>query len=668
MLPMLQTVVGMFLGLLLPGYLLARLLRSDLRWAMALPLGLVLLCQIVFWEGLLRVPLTYATILAAGVLLCLVLGVSCWWQELGEPRSVAVAPASARTWRDWRRWWPILALAVFFLIMGYRGWMAPLSGHDTYVRWEWLPKQMLRLQSFSFYPPVSRADFAEYPYPDYVPPLVQFGYFWLYRCWGGVFSELTVFFVLAETLVIGVLAWGLTDRLYGRRAAGLAVCLLLTAPILLWTIAIGQEAGVMVMAMGVCLYALEAGRAQGTWRAAILAGFAVGLAALTREYGGYLLPVALIAAAMQRYRWSRLLGLAGVALLLAGPWYLRNYLRTGNPFCNLAVGSLFPMHPLELRCAAVAPPGHSNLYLLCYFGLAFLQFAGPPLLFALLALRKEWRGRGYLPIAILLTSAIWVLSFYHTAASPSYTERVFAPALLPLACLGAAYLARRWDENRGGLLLPVVLYLGALGLVFALNMAWLHPRQYGWLALWLAVLLLLAIGGERLAGPRVQRLVLLFLLALMISRSAAYMLIFPYRDLRVPPRQWVSAMQYRHVRIPFEKPATDFLLQRAPPGFRVLCTNSYAFVLTHGTSVEMVIAGSPELAFLYDPRLSTAEIAANLRAAGIQALLYYPGSTEAKALDSYPFFAQERPHWQVVYESNICRIYLFPWGQLLPQP
>ncbi len=74
------------LGLLLPGYLLARALNSPFAWTIAFPLSAVLLANTVIIYTCLGIPLRFENALAALVVVCLICAVVWRWHK---PKTLA---------------------------------------------------------------------------------------------------------------------------------------------------------------------------------------------------------------------------------------------------------------------------------------------------------------------------------------------------------------------------------------------------------------------------------------------------------------------------------------------------------------------------------------------------------------------------------------------------
>src|SRR4051794_31925749 len=53
----------LILGLFLPGFFIARYLRTPLSWASGFPFSLLILFHCIFWLGIFHVPITLWTVL-----------------------------------------------------------------------------------------------------------------------------------------------------------------------------------------------------------------------------------------------------------------------------------------------------------------------------------------------------------------------------------------------------------------------------------------------------------------------------------------------------------------------------------------------------------------------------------------------------------------------------
>ena len=142
------------LGLFLPGYFVARQLRHRLWWASAFVISLLVLFHCVFWLGVFRVPITLWTVLP-----CLLAAttVAAWLLRKTAP----VKHEPAAPWDRHDRILLIASAAVGAVLLA-RSAVSPLIGFDTLFRWDFLAQRLLALGTFSFYPPLTPADFRTY--------------------------------------------------------------------------------------------------------------------------------------------------------------------------------------------------------------------------------------------------------------------------------------------------------------------------------------------------------------------------------------------------------------------------------------------------------------------------------------------------------------------------
>jgi hypothetical protein len=180
----------------------------------------------------------------------------------------------------------------------------------------------------------------------------------------------------------------------------------------------------------------------------VSAGLAAALCALAREYGWMAVAAGAATLAWRRFP-SRQIGIfAAVAVAAAAPWYVREWLRTGNPFYSLAVGP-FPVNPIHDGILqfyrTVMHVNDSVVGML--FTLAPLQLvAGIP------GAAMRFRERGYLAAIAALVAAVWLQSVGYTSAGLETSLRVLSPAMAVLSVAAAGALVR-W---RGAAFLAVV--------------------------------------------------------------------------------------------------------------------------------------------------------------------------------------------------------------------
>lgn len=491
-------------GLLVPGWLLGRALRTPAGWTGSFLGSAVILFQVVLGLDAVGLPLTLP-------LLAISLGLVAAGLELVARRSgrapaaaVGPSPPRLRFPEDWPALLPALGgLAAITL----RAVSDPLSGFDTVFRWDFLARQMLTQGSLGFYPPVTDGDFALYGWCDGIAPLVSTLYLWAYHGFGRPEPLATAPVVVGPALLLFGAVAQLATRAGGRAAGGWAVSLLAGSAVLLWGVALGQETGLTALAL-VAMFgflARQAGEPTAAW--VVWAGIAAGVGALAREYGIAFAALGSLALAWQRAdrraHLRFLLAFAAVAL----PWYARVWLKTGHPLFNHDLAGWFPtnsvhrdylhavaeLHGLSLDATVAAPWVTGALLTLAPLGLGF---AG-----GVAGFRRHGAWLGGL-VAVI---GLWLASIHQTSGGFVYALRVLTPALALGAILGGVLLARV-SQPRMRFLLRLVLLTVALdaavrSLHLPVNAAvawWREPagswrefgryaRQWGGLPVWRAV-------------------------------------------------------------------------------------------------------------------------------------------------------------------------------------
>jgi hypothetical protein len=504
---------------------------------------------------------------------------AAWWarrhrRSAAAPDSPASAPDTAGPVPAW--WWlpllPVLAVVV------WRAATQPLFGIDTVFRWNFLAEQMLARGTLDFYPPIQPADHAIYGWPDGIAPAVSCLYVWIYGLAGGARPAATAPLVVLQFGLVVVGVHALARRYFSAAASAWAVALAACSPLLAWAVAMGQETGLTTLAVLALLLYLPRSRAEETTAAVVCAALAAGLGALAREYG-LVLPVFGFALAAARRLSPRAIGTyALVALLVAAPWYARNWVLTGNPVYNLGLGSLFPVNAVHawLNADFHAELGWGRLP--AGAAGAFFGTASVALLCAVAGALACARSAPALVGVTALFVAVWAASVGYTAAGFTYSLRVLAPAIAVAAVLGGGVLARRIPPGRASRL--------------------------------------------ALAG-----------LALLATDAALRTLTLPVNVHRLTPREWPAlgrAVHDYHARPLYAELARRIGRERA------VVLGPHALLVKQGVAVAPL--WSPELRFLFDAALAPAEIARRLRAAGFGYVLLTQGRLNERFLARSAYF------------------------------
>lgn len=437
--------IGLFL---LPGWLLGRRLGTPCAAVTTVLGSAAVLPNAVFVLDALRLPLTVPSI---G--LVLLLFATPLIRRAGQaPAPVPVGPARASWLPTGDAWLWVVPVLLGLGSIATRAVVDPLSGFDNITRWDHLARLMLAQNSLAHYPPVSSADFELYPWCDGIPPLASILNFWIYLIAGSAAPGLVAVRVVGEAIVAGIAVFRLGRLFWGTSGGWAALAAGSTSSLLLWACAMGQETGLTTATFAGLALLLEIHRRTPSASTARWAGLAAGVAALAREYGLALIPFGLLVLALTRSSRADLLRFSASAVLVAAPWYLRNWVITGNPVFPHSLGGLLPTNPVHVSVMqAIAAhwgvgAGHfrpSSLPVL----LGIL--AGPVLALAVAGVVRAGRQGLSLLAGMAVIGLLWWISIPFTAAGWTYAMRVLAPAIAATAAL-AGWIAttrpavRRW--------------------------------------------------------------------------------------------------------------------------------------------------------------------------------------------------------------------------------
>lgn len=450
---------------LLPGWILGRILGTPFAVATAFLGSAAIAFNLILVLDGAGLPVNLRTVGCATAALSLLLAgwarrrgvlLGLRWPRLNLPRGV-----------DWL--WlvpPALALAS----IATRTLVEPLSGFDNKFRWDFLARLILSRHTLSFYPPVSMADFDLYAWCDGIPPLVPFLNFLIYAASGSAAPGMISVRAVAEFLLMAALVYRLALEVWGTGWAALGV--MGGCTLLIWGVAIEQETGLTAIALVAMLLFL--GKPQegdsGADHRIPWAGVAAGVGAISREYGLYFVILGAAALVVQGRRRS-LAGFLVPAALAAAPWYVRNWVKTGNPVFP-AMGSLFPTNAIHVEVmndianfwgftSSPVPLATVPWTLLATLGaVGFLGLAG--------LVRLGLRGLA-LATGITLVTLVWVWSMPQTAGGWTYSMRVLLPALA-LGSAAAGFIG----TLRPGARMAFALLAGLLS-VDAARRSWLLP-------------------------------------------------------------------------------------------------------------------------------------------------------------------------------------------------
>ncbi|MBI2815191.1 MAG: glycosyltransferase family 39 protein [Opitutae bacterium] len=573
-------------GLLLPGSMLLRALRLpwSLAAAFASSAATLYVAVLVFaWTGAVISLLTLAAALALVTLLARLVPARASQTQI----SSSFASFAQMGW-----WLPLYG--AFWLVVAWRLGFQPLNGPDVTFRWSWLAEQMLRFGSLDFYPPRSGADFVKYFWAESIPPGLASLYAWAYACAGSKQPLWTSPVVALQLLAVHELIWRLASRWGGEAVARRAVLLAAACPLLTWSVTLGQETGLIALAVTGLVWSLHHLRDRDGNLWAVLAGLFAAVAASTREYG-VIFPVVAITAliwlqAPRRQIWL----LALIALPVALAWPLRVWLLTGNPVYSLNVAGLFAVNPVftAWNDALRGPSSHAlasgenwlslGRYLLLW---ALPAVAGVAALVMLLVQRL--REARLVAVFVVLGFGLWLASVAYTAGGLFYSLRVLSPAL------------------------ALLVFIASYGLGFAVQ----HPAA-----------------SRALAAA----------VALMVLESLPKTLALPENPYHIAVRDWPQAAGQFPAVVRGVNEALLAKLQPLPDRRRIVSDHAGLPRVLGPIGTEVLPLWSPEVAWLFDEKLPPEEIARRWQKSGLRYLVL--GKTGATA-GFVPTHARWRAPW-----------------------
>lgn len=573
-------------GLLLPGTMILRALRLPWSLAAAFASSAAVLYALMLGHSFTSAPVTLVSLglsfIAVGVLACFV----------PARRTETTLSSSFACFTRLGGWAPFCAL--FWLLVGWRLSTQPLTGPDVYFRWSWLAEQIRHFGTLDFYPPRRGADFVRYFWAESVPPGIGSLYTWAYACGGGTNALWTSPVVALQLLSLHELVWRLGNRWGGEVVARRAVMLAAASPLLTWSTLIGQETGLTALAVCGLVWTLAHLRDEDGARWAVLTGIFAIVAASTREYG-LVFAVAAVGIALVSGPRRPALVLALVALPLALAWPLRVWLLTGNPIYSLNLAGLFPVNAGFIAWSAAfhAPHAHPLATSADWLGLAryLLLWALPALIGAgvlLALLARRLRDATVPALFIALSIALWWASLPYTAGGLFYSLRVLSPALALLAII-AAYGSTIWVA-------PVVAHVVTIGL------------------------------------------------ALILVESLPKTLVLPQNPYRVPAADWPQAGRQFTDAVRANEQALLETFKKLPPAQRIVTDNASFPRVFAALGVEVLPLWSPDIAWLFDPKLPAEQIARRWQQSGLRYLVL---GKSASGVD----FVRARAQWKAPYFS-----------------
>ena len=227
----------------------------------------------------------------------------------------------------------VLANLVFMAF--YHAVCFPQILWDTYTVYAYLGKQIYYQNEIPLFFGSSGSVEWSGNYPMLVPML----YAWFNFSLGTVndFLSRTIFPVFGVATLVSVYAF--SRKLHGSTAAVFSIYVLITMPIFFAHLAIGYIDVVLTFYFTLALYFLQKAYEKEDAVYAVLSGFLAGFAAWTKYQGLFLVPIILVFWLLIKISdkshsnniTSIFLKVFFAFVLIASPWYLRNWILLGNP-------------------------------------------------------------------------------------------------------------------------------------------------------------------------------------------------------------------------------------------------------------------------------------------------------------------------------------------------
>lgn len=425
-------------GLLLPGWLLGRVLGTRVGMVGAAIGSAAVLPNLLLCLSILGVRIDLAHAGTAIALLCIALAVIAKFR---------LRDAASSTQLELPHRWGSVAFAIPVLL-GMSAIVAlavltPLSGWDVGFRWNYLATEIVRTGTMKFYPPITADDFLHYCWCDGISPLVSSLYVWSYFSLGRIEDWATAPVVVAQGAAIFYLVWKLATERGGAMSGAIASALLACSAMFLWSVGMGQETGITALSLLAMFWFIEISRKRAEIGWIVWAGLAAGLGALAREYGLCFPVLGWLALTWSTQTYRHRFAFLGAAAVVALPWYLFVWIKTGHPLYCVDLGSAFPVNPvhreyMRLTAHDFSPLSNPSVYATVPGQLAML--AGVPLILGLIGGLARWDEAKPWLLAMGVLFLVWFWAAVFTAGGVLYSMRVLSPVIALGAVLGGIWL------------------------------------------------------------------------------------------------------------------------------------------------------------------------------------------------------------------------------------
>jgi hypothetical protein len=368
----------------------------------------------------------------------------------------------------WPRWQQALAvLLAVYVVLAVVVTAAPISSADALLHHAAAPELFEQRQRLVELP------WSWNSYQPYTVEMLVTDGFLAWDSVQGAYAPLLLALLALAAVAAGV------ERLAGRGAALLAGAVLFANPFALWvSSSTFAEPGTVLM-VALAAWNLAHGLQTGRLQAFALAGVFAGGAAGTKYLGAVAaVLLAAVGAALlgRRLTWARAAAFALPAIAAASPWYVKNWILTGNPLYPFFFGGLNPEAERAAR-ASFENYGHGeapvDLLLLPARLLGDAdafdrgEFASPlVLLFAPLAFLVPHARRA--AAFVWAAAAVYVASWFF--GSQHY--RFLAALAVPLSVLAALGIEAFVARTRATRVVGVAVVSGALAVGLGISVVY----------------------------------------------------------------------------------------------------------------------------------------------------------------------------------------------------
>ncbi|HOK03788.1 MAG TPA: hypothetical protein P5270_04330 [Victivallales bacterium] len=471
--------LSLIAGFFLPGYFIVKFLRAEEEIASSFVVSCVILFNIIFYLGILRCQLTFTSIIITLFVVNVILFFFAWKRVRRDIFNI-----NFKIFWDKSNFIYYIPFFSLFILLLLKAFLQPYgyAPGDQLFRWDFLAYKIFEEKNFSFYPPVKAEDFYHYLYPDGLPPMVSFLYFWLYESFGSYITSLTGILVVTQFVTLSLLCYAIFKRNYGSLSPFFLFAVISSSSLLFYSIHIGQESCFIGISLtGVILYLFYSEKKNSSENA-ILAGFFAALGALSREYGYIIFITSILLLVGRRNIWYIIIFLLS-ALIFSLPWYVRNLYVAGNPFYSNDFFALFNVNKVHIEIFNVYKEHLSlfkNLQSIVDALLTLLAISFVPLVFGIAGIFLAFRR--YMLILLFLISFIglWIYSVALTPGGILHSLRVLAP-LIPILSISSCEIFNKIRKKN--ILLLFIFFMDFLSLLQSFTIPvniFRAPKKYFW--------------------------------------------------------------------------------------------------------------------------------------------------------------------------------------------